>query len=155
MTWDHACSVMGEKGRKKGWNRKNSSERSKLSGGEDYHLARFTRRFLFINFFLPKPIFLSFSANAEPGPRLIIEVGCVFKAPLHLVLARGMVFTQWYLTHFLLPFLINCLQAYLSCWGGEGVCNGLGWKLMLCYYVRLEQQAFSNYSIAWAVFLRN
>ena len=32
--------------------------------------------------------------NAEPGPRLIIEVGCVFKAPLHLVLARGMVFTQ-------------------------------------------------------------
>ena len=92
-------------------------------------MARFTRRFLFIYFFfLPKPIFLSFSPNAEPGPRLIIEVGCVFKAPLHLVLARGMVFTQWYLTYFLLPFLINCLQAYLSGWGGEGVCNGLGWN---------------------------
>ena len=28
------------------------------------------------------------------------------------------------------------------------VCDGLGWKLMLCYYVRLEQQAFSNYIIA-------
>ena len=135
VAWDHAGSVVGEKGRKKGWNRKNSSERSKLSGGEDYRLARFTRRFLFIYlFFLPKPIFLSFSPNAEPGPRLIIEVGCVFKAPLHLVLVRGMVFTQWYLTYFLLPFLINCLQAYLSGRGGEGVCNGLGWNdaMLLC-----------------------
>ena len=134
VAWDHAGSVMGEKGRKKGWNRKNSSERSKLSGGEDYRLARFTRRFLFFYFFWPKPIFLSFSPNAKPGPWLIIEVGCVFEAPLHLVLARGMVFTQWYLTDFLLPFLINCLQAYLSCWGGEGVCNGLGWNdaMLLC-----------------------
>ena len=56
-----------------------------------------------------------------------------------------MVFTQkWYLTYFLLPLLINFLQAYLSGWGGEGVCV-TGWVgMMLCYYVRLEQQAFSN-----------
>ena len=56
-------------------------------------------------------------------------------------------FTQkWYLTYFLLPLLINFLQAYLSGWGGEGVCVCVtGWVgMMLCYYVRLEQQAFSN-----------
>ena len=65
------------------------------------------------------------------------EVGCIFKAPLHLVLVQGVVFTQRYLTCFLLPFLINFLQAYLSGWGGEGVCvcNGLGWNydvMLLC-----------------------
>ena len=62
------------------------------------------------------------------------EVGCIFKAPLHLVLVQGMVFTQWQLTYFLLPFLINCFQAYLSGWGGEGVCNELGWNdaMLLC-----------------------
>ena len=29
---------------------------------------------------------------------------------------------------------LNCLQAYLSCWGGEGVCNGMGWNdvMLLC-----------------------
>ena len=48
-----------------------------------------------------------------------------------------MVFTQkWYLTYFLLPLLINFLQAYLSGWGGEGgcVCNGLGGNdvMLLC-----------------------
>ena len=96
-------------------------------------LASLADFYLFI-FFLPKPIFLSFSPNAEPGPRLITEVGCVFKAPLHLMLVRGIVFTQWYLTYFLLPFLINCFQAYLSGWGGEGVCNGLGLNdaMLLC-----------------------
>ena len=124
------------------------SEASLVVGRTTAWLASLADFYLFIFFFLPKPIFLSFSPNAEPGPRLITEVGCVFKAPLHLMLVRGIVFTQWYLTYFLLPFLINCLQAYLSGWGWEGVCNGLGWKLMLCYYVRLEQQAFSNYSIA-------
>ena len=53
------------------------------------------------------------------------EVGCIFKAPLHLVLVQGMVFTQWYLTYFLLPFLINFLKAYLSGWGGECVCGSV------------------------------
>ena len=48
-------------------------------------------------------------------------------------------FTQkWYLTYFLLPLLINFLQAYLSGWGGEGVCvcNGLGGNdpMLLCHY---------------------
>ena len=154
VAWDHAGSVVGEKGRKKGWNRKNSGERSKLSGGEDYHLAGFTRRFFFF-FFCQHRFFSPFPPMRSLGPDL--EVGCIFKAP-HLVLVQGMVFTQWYLTYFLLPLLINFLQAYLSGWGGDRgcVCMCTGWVgMMLCYYVRLEQQAFSNYSIAWAVFLRN
>ena len=75
-----------------------------------------------IFFFLLTPIFFSFSPNAEPGLRLRGWLYLQAKAALHLVLVQGVVFTQWYLTCFLLPFLINFLQAYLSGWGGEGVC---------------------------------
>ena len=85
-------------------------------------------------FFLLTPIFFSpFPPMQSLG--LDSEVGCIFKAPLHLVLVQGVVFTQWYLTCFLLPFLINFLQAYLSGWGGEGVCvcNELGWNR--CYAI--------------------
>ena len=66
------------------------------------------------DFFSPFPPMQSLGLDSE--------VGCIFKAPLHLVLVQGVVFTQWYLTCFLLPFLINFLQAYLSGWGGESVC---------------------------------
>ena len=83
----------GGKSQKKGVKyicRKNNSERSKLSGGNDYR----ARLALLADFFFFFASIFSFSPNTEPGPRLIIEVGCVFKAPLHLVSARGMVFTQ-------------------------------------------------------------
>ena len=60
---------MGGKARKKGWNRKNNSERSKLSSGEDYCLARFTRQLLLLLFFANTEFF-SFSPNVDPGPKL-------------------------------------------------------------------------------------
>ena len=60
----------GGKSQKKGVKyicRKNNSERSKLSGGNDYR-ARLALLADF--FFLPSPSFFSFSPNTEPGPKL-------------------------------------------------------------------------------------
>ena len=54
---------MRGKARKKGWNRKNNSERSKLSGGEDNRLVRFTRQLLLLLlffFFCQHRVFLLF-----------------------------------------------------------------------------------------------
>ena len=74
-----------------------------------------------IFFFLLTPIFFSFSPNAEPGLRLRGWLYLQGSTAFGVSTGNGL-FTQWQLTYFLLPFLINFLQAYLSGWGGEGVC---------------------------------
>ena len=94
-------------------------EASLVVGRTTAWLALLAQRFFF---FANTIFFLLTSPNVEPGPRLrdwlYLQGSTAFGGS-----TEGMVFTQkWYLTYFLLPLLINFRQAYLSGWGGEGVC---------------------------------
>ena len=131
------------------------SNRSKLSGGEDYHLACIVRPtvfffflFLLFFFFANTIFFLLISPNVEPGPRLRGWL-CLQGSTAFGVSRGDGVYTK------IVPDVLSVTIAYqfssgIFEWLGWGGCVCVtGWVgMMLCYYVRLEQQAFSNYSIA-------